>query len=158
MSKYRQFDNFLISFVENLCHKLQKLVGINNFMLAKMAVPMWVIMNLHLGIFPILLVGIGFIVSSIGLIFVAEESTGHKDGSVFLNPLRTSYSLLCLRIFFSTLFFSSLVFSLVTSDNDWLCIFSFFVLWLLYVLVVCTPLPPGASRLRQWLTNSVSSG
>lgn len=150
------FDNVCINTVQNFSNWLQSNIGINNFTLARLLV-LFSVLDWLSGesgefgesqVFSLTIACIE-IVFRICLVHFAESLTG-RSGK-FINPLREGQSLVLLRmVFFLDAIFS--VFGVRTIHA-----ISALFRWFFYLIVSCTPLPPGISKLKSWTQRLASS-
>ncbi|KKQ77526.1 MAG: hypothetical protein A3A96_02475 [Candidatus Zambryskibacteria bacterium RIFCSPLOWO2_01_FULL_39_39] len=151
LKQLQVLDEFCIVIFEKCCQWIQIMVGINNFVIAKLLVLISVIAGLyHFGDNVYMKFGIAGveIVARIYLVVLAESKTKVESGVGFPNPLRF-ISIFC---YFRMYLLALLIIEIGTMGKD---IFHSASMWLFYVIVACNPLPPGASKFGEWLRSFV---
>ena len=152
-NKLNHWDEASILFVERICHWVQLTFGINNFVIAKLLVLISVIVGLDSEssvTLELTIAGVEVVVRMFTVFYGESNTKVDGGGSAFSNPLRVTPAVFQVRILLFFLFVVELF-----RIHQRLTVF-FFLSWLFYVVVVCTPLPPGQSRIGNWFRGLIS--
>ncbi len=148
--KVREWDECCIVFFEKICHWIQMWTGITCFTIAKLLVLLSVLGKItSTGSIWIQLAGAAFdTLCGIYTVVFAESRTKTVKGFGFVNPLRLIPLLFYLRFFTFSRIMGDILFrheALKESVGYWIFLF----------VVVCTPLPPGPSKLNTWFRSLI---
>ena len=153
-------DQATISCIDLFCRRIQAQIGITCFDLAKTLI---LVNFLHLTVVALKNKALtGFVVSILFtalivlyqcyLLMIAQKLTKPSGSVTTLNPFRYNLGIIfgrLLSVWWLMLDFGAVIYGHGTFE----AIFDDLMIYLYLTLICCTPLPPGASKLGEWVRN-----